>query len=93
MSDARAVLIAPHDDVAVALEDVAPQARVAIGSGRVVIAREAIPSGHKLAVRNIGAGEVVCKYGSPIGQATRAIDVGMHVHVHNLQSDRLRGDR
>jgi len=38
-------------------------------------------------VAAIAQGEKVCKYGCPIGSATRPIEVGQHVHVHNLKSD------
>lgn len=51
-----------------------------------------IPYGHKIAVQPIAAGEDVIKYGEVIGRATRAIDAGQHVHVHNMESCRGRGD-
>jgi altronate hydrolase len=50
-----------------------------------------IPPGHKIAARAIRAGELVLKYGYPIGAASRDIAAGEHVHSHNLQSI-LRGD-
>jgi urease beta subunit len=34
-------------------------------------------------------GDKVIKYGAVIGQATRPIRVGDHVHVHNMKSLRL----
>lgn len=40
--------------------------------------------GHKYAIRAIAPGELVIKYGMPIGRATRAIAVGEHVHTQNL---------
>jgi altronate dehydratase small subunit len=92
MSHASALLMATDDDVAVALADVGAGTRVSLGSGRVIVALESIPQGHKLAVRDIGAGGQVRKYGVSIGRATVAIDVGQHVHVHNVESARLRGD-
>ena len=48
-----------------------------------------IAVGHKVAVRDIAAGEKVLKFGCPIGSATRPILAGQHVHVHNLRSDYL----
>ena len=51
-----------------------------------------MPSGHKIALRAIRAGEAVIKYGSPIGLATAEIPAGAHVHTHNLASTRGRGD-
>lgn len=55
-------------------------------------ALDPIPYGHKVAVRDIRVGEQITKYGEEIGVATRAIAAGNHVHVHNLDSMRGRGD-
>ncbi len=52
----------------------------------------AIPYGHKLAVKPIAKGEIILKYGEEIGMATQDIATGAHVHVHNLDSMRGRGD-
>jgi len=41
----------------------------------------------------VAAGEPVLKYGSPIGVASEDIPEGAHVHIHNLSSNRGRGDR
>lgn len=43
-----------------------------------------VARGHKFACRAIAAGQNVIRYGQTIGQATRDIAVGEHVHVHNL---------
>ena len=43
--------------------------------------------GHKYARRPIKSGENVVKYGMPIGHATRDIEPGEHVHVHNLATN------
>lgn len=86
-------MMRPQDDVAVLLDDASAGDCVDLGESRTVIAGEAIPRGHKLAVHDIGAGDEVRKYGSTIGLATTAIAVGSHVHVHNVESVRLRGDR
>jgi (2R)-sulfolactate sulfo-lyase subunit alpha len=51
-------------------------------------ALEAIPLGHKIALRDIGSGETVIKYGHDIGRATAAIGWGWHVHVHNVRTKR-----
>ena len=45
-----------------------------------------VPAGHKYALRSIGAGEYVVKYGEVIGRATRDIAEGEWVHTHNLKS-------
>ncbi len=53
----------------------------------VAVARRAtgeIPQGHKVALRDVAAGQPVRKYGQVIGFATKDIRVGEHVHSHNL---------
>ncbi len=53
----------------------------------VIVANGPIPLGHKIAARDIAAGEKIIKYGAPIGSAIRDIASGEHVHTHNLKSD------
>jgi (2R)-sulfolactate sulfo-lyase subunit beta len=48
-----------------------------------------VPLGHKLALRDLPAGEQVIKYGIAIGRATRDIRAGEHVHVHNIKGRAL----
>lgn len=43
--------------------------------------------GHKVALRTIGIGENVIKYGFPIGHATQAIGEGEWVGEHNLETN------
>ena len=47
--------------------------------------RALIPAGHKVAVRDIAAGEVVRKYAQVIGWASEDIRAGDHVHVQNVE--------
>ena len=51
-----------------------------------------LPSNHKLAFTDIKAGEAIIKYGLNIGRASKNIKRGEHVHVHNIESNRGRGD-
>jgi hypothetical protein len=86
-----AIVISAQDNVATALEPLdAGQTIDVSGSSLPVV--ETIPRGHKIALRAIGVGELVVKYGSPIGHASRDIARGTHVHTHNVVSDRGRGD-
>jgi altronate dehydratase len=87
-----AIAISSEDNVATALEALEPGRVLDVGGHRVTVAA-AIPRGHKVALRSIRAGEAVVKYGSPIGIATAEIGPGMHVHTHNVESTRGRGDR
>ncbi len=51
-----------------------------------------IPANHKFALADIKAGEPIVKYGLVIGKASADIPRGAHVHVHNIESNRGRGD-
>ena len=86
-----ALIISAADNVATALEPLDAGRMVRIGALTVTVI-EAIPRGHKFALRAIGVGEQVFKYGSAIGTASSAIDAGAHVHTHNVTSARGRGD-
>ncbi len=52
-----------------------------------------IPFAHKFALMDIDAGENIIKYGEVIGVASKPIDAGQWVHVHNVESVRGRGDK
>jgi SAF domain len=84
------IVISEADNVATALEALEPGTVLSVGTS--VIVREAIPRGHKVALRRIPAGEPVTKYGSAIGTASSEIPAGAHVHTHNVSSARGRGD-
>ena len=51
-------------------------------------ARQDIPIGHKLAIKPLGAGDTVIKYGVDIGKTIARIGVGEHLHVHNVKTKR-----
>jgi len=51
-----------------------------------------ISYGHKIALKQIKKNEKIVKYGEVIGIATVDIKKGEHVHIHNLDSVRGRGD-
>ncbi|MFV1968225.1 MAG: UxaA family hydrolase [Pirellulaceae bacterium] len=53
---------------------------------------ENIPANHKFAPSDIKAGDSIIKYGLIIGKASCDIRTGQHVHVHNIESNRGRGD-
>ncbi len=71
------------DEVGVALQAIQPGQLVDV-AGRQVRARDAIETGHKIALHDIAEGATVRKYGWPIGRATSDIAAGAHVHTHNL---------
>jgi altronate hydrolase len=86
---AKAILLRAGDSVAVAVEELVSGTVAELSgdaTGSCPRALETVPRGHKLALRDIGAGEPVVKYGRPIGRATRDIEAGQWVHSHNLAS-------
>jgi altronate dehydratase len=90
--DGAALRLKDDDHVAVCLRDVPAGADVRFSDGGRIVARAAIPAGHKIALRAIAAGELIRKYGQTIGRAGVAIEPGEHVHVHNVEGTRGRGD-
>jgi len=96
MPPAKAIVIDPADNVATALVAIHADERVALkGSApiRSLTVLDPIPPGHKFSLRPIGPGRPVTKYGESIGRTTAPIETGRHVHVHNVESRRGRGDR
>lgn len=81
-----AIRIHARDDVAIALRPLRLGTQLSI-EGVTVTTVGAISAGHKIALRDIKAGEVVRRYGWPIGHATTAITAGSHVHSHNLATN------
>ncbi len=89
--DDAVLLLVEGDTVATALTDLEPDRRLEIDDRTIDVA-EAIPFGHKLALGHHEVGDEVEKYGEVIGRATQPIAPGDHVHSHNLESTRGRGD-
>ncbi len=51
-------------------------------------AKHDIPIGHKVALKDLKAGDTVIKYGEDIGKMVGGAKTGEHVHVHNLKTKR-----
>ena len=51
-------------------------------------ARQDIPIGHKVALKDMSAGDTVLKYGIDIGKVVAPIKAGEHAHVHNIKTKR-----
>ena len=84
-----AIQLHPADNIAVARVPLAVGTELRVG-GEALTARDAIPAGHKVALRGIAAGATVFRYGQPIGLAKASIEPGSHVHTHNLAFDERR---
>ncbi|HUW78419.1 MAG TPA: UxaA family hydrolase [Candidatus Nanopelagicaceae bacterium] len=82
-----------NDSVGVAVVDIAPNTdaegryRDQAGELRVKVT-EAVPLGHKIAIKSMAKGDQVLEYGAVIGLATKDIGLGEAVHVHNLKGQR-----
>ncbi|KFB11470.1 UxaA family hydrolase [Nitratireductor basaltis] len=75
----------PGDRVAYLLADVPAGGAVKTVTGTLT-ARDSIPAFHKIALKDIAAGEILHRGGWPIGRITADTPAGAHVHVHNLVS-------
>ncbi|MBK8063483.1 MAG: flagellar biosynthesis protein FlgA [Betaproteobacteria bacterium] len=53
-----------------------------------VEAKNDIPIGHKVSLRDYKPGDTVIKYGVDIGKEIAPISVGAHAHVHNIKTKR-----
>ena len=58
-----------------------------------VTLKQDIPFGHKVALADMPVGADILKYATVVGETTAAITVGEHVHIHNVDSKRGRGDK
>lgn len=90
-----AIVIRAEDNVATAIRNLEAGYEAAVGIGEKVTRLklcQSIKYGHKMALKDIALGEEILKYASVIGKATRSIKAGEHVHVHNVESLRGRGD-
>jgi hypothetical protein len=86
--DPRLLQLSPEDNIAVAKTTI-PAGQTILIAGESVACDQSLPTGHKVAIVPIAAGEKIIKYGAPIGSATRGIRPGQCVHTHNVKSDYL----
>lgn len=94
----KAIQLDERDNVATVTDDVSKGEQVEVLSpmGEVILDAkpvEGIMFGHKLALRKLGRGEEIVKYGEVIGVASKPIMVGEWVHTHNAESGRLPTSR
>jgi altronate dehydratase small subunit len=92
----HALVLDKKDNVATAIRQLekGDTASVEIDdSGAGIVVLQDIPFGHKFALRDIQQGERIIKYGETIGLATVKIQKGEHVHIHNVEGLKGRGDK
>lgn len=92
----RTVLANKSDNVVTAVNEIAQGMEYSFNSGDSIVigkTNEAIQFCHKIAISDIRKGDPIIKYGEIIGNASKDILKGDWVHVHNLESNRGRGDK
>jgi altronate hydrolase len=81
-----AIIVDPHDNVAVVKTETWPNLEVALADGRLISIEAAVPPGHRFATRNIPAGEFVLQFGQPIGTSL-GIPEGQMITHENMTDD------
>jgi len=84
------LILDSRDNIAIATRDLRSGQTAAIGDHTITV-RDDVPRGHKIAQLAMPAGTDVLRYGEVIGATTTRVDIGEHVHVHNLISKRIPG--
>lgn len=85
----NAILIDEKDNVITATESLQAGRAATYQKGREtkeIVLIEEIPKFHKIAIMDIKEKQPVLKYGQLIGETTRTISKGSHVHDHNMRS-------
>lgn len=80
------IQINPDDNVAVALDSLSAGDNLAVGTKEITVCEE-IPAGHKVALRDLKAGDHILKYGFPIGQARNDLSAGSWVNETNIKTN------
>lgn len=83
----RCFQVNPQDNVGTMLDDGVGMVQVLGVCPREIAIPQAISLGHKVALKDIPAGEPIVKFGVTIGRATQDIREGQWVHLHNCASN------
>ena len=81
-----AIRMHPDDNVAIIANDGGLPAGTVMPDGPAagLTLREKVPQGHKVALKDIAAGQAVLRYNVPVGHAREAIAAGSWVHERLL---------
>ena len=82
----KLIQIHPSDNVLIIRSSILPGDTEMIGDNEILFDKP-LGLGHKIALKNIMQGEQIIKYGVPIGSALYNINIGEHIHLHNMKSD------
>jgi len=85
----RTISMHPNDNVAIVVNDGGLPEGTRLADGLVL--REAVPQGHKVALRDLAQGEAVLRYDVAIGYALRPIPAGSWVAEQLLAMPAARG--
>ncbi|NKB51743.1 MAG: D-galactarate dehydratase [Rhizobiaceae bacterium] len=80
----QAILLNQKDNVVCLLQDISAGEQPAVDGASSPALLQDTSLGHKIALTKINHGAPVVKYGAVIGLATKDIEPGEHVHLHNL---------
>lgn len=80
------IRIQPRDNVAVALQELAEGTVIELDNQQIRL-KDSIPKGHKFSLVAMEKNQNVIKYGYPIGHMLCSIDIGEHIHTHNLKTN------
>ena len=83
-----ALCLSNKDNVANTLDIISAGQKLEIKNKKTITAKTKIPKYHKIALNHIPSGSSIIKNGICIGTAITEIDLGAHVHVHNIVSNR-----
>jgi altronate dehydratase small subunit len=89
----EALVLNEEDNVATAVRHLESGEYLNVDEDNSVTLLQDIPFGHKFALKDIAPGGNIIKYGEIIGRATTGIKRGEHVHIHNVEGLRGRGDK
>ncbi len=91
----QALKLEPADNVATVITEVAKDTTIIVQAPEEsfnLTTVDAIPYCHKVALAAIQKGDIITKYGRPIGRALDNIAKGGLVGAHNIEGMRGRGD-
>ncbi len=89
------IVINANDNVATATRELLKGQELIMeidGEQVALTLKENIKFGHKVATIDLAQGQEVVKYGEVMGTTTQEVLKGEHIHVHNVVSQRGRGD-
>ena len=78
--------INPSDNVVVAIQALQKGAVIEVDGKRIELLED-VPAGHKIAIKDLAAGEDVIKYGYPIGHAKEAKRAGSWMNENNIKTN------